>query len=286
MTSARKFRKIELFKSESEVVPIQVCRKKSFVFGANEAMFSLGLKSNKTRVVDRDFCKYSYSLKFSEKLKRLFRIKPDCSAATINRHSGKVQGSKRLGVPGKCRKSFCFSKDGRFVVVSGFKKLYYLFSTVHGFKVVKIFQCNIPLNRVLFEARRFYVLHPKRKEVAYFDVLSLGSLLQARVLDVDKCIRQNDAMKNLRKRTHLVFQKLTSSGESQEIQLDLKLPKCLAFFDGKGKGKRLTRNQKKVNQLCSRLFDLENSPNKGLSPNRFLDFIEAKIGLYEAYLTK
>ena len=89
-------------------------------------------------------------------------------------------------------------------------------------------------------------------------------------------------MNNLRKRTHLVFQKMTESVHSDEVRFDLKVERPRVLFEGK----YLDRIERKANQLSARLFDLEESVKGGLSNKKFVEFIEANIGFPELFIKR
>ena len=189
---------------------------------------------------------------------------------------------KKLGIPRVCNYYSYFSKDGSLLVVQRFKKEYHLFSTVHGFKLIKVLRCNFHSIKLCFEKRNIYVIHLARKQVAYFNLLPIRSMLKKKRVNFEQYREQIKVMDNLRKRSNLIFEKMTECVDSNKIQLDFEVQKPRVLIDKK----KLTKREKKMNQLSSRFFDLENSVINGFSEKKFVNFIEANICLLEDYLKK
>ena len=280
--SAKEYKKINLFKLKKHMITVQVFNKSTFIFRYHKALFGFGLKSRKTKVIDPYFGFDVTTFTFSEKLKRQFSLNTDITARVVNLNTFKIVYKRHLGISRMIYNSSSFSKDRSLLIVERSKKVFHLFSSVQGFKLIKVLRCNFHIRRLFIQKRNIYFVHRARKQVAYFNLLSVRSMLKKKRVNFEQYRERNQAMDNLRKRSNLIFEKMTECVDSNKIQLDFKVQKPQVLF----KNKKLTKGQKKINQLSKRLFNLEKSVYNGFSEKKFVYFIEANIRLLEEYLKK
>ena len=253
MASVNNFEQVAFPKLNQSFCPVQVYKKAFFIFKKKFVLYGLNLRTKKTGIIDPEFRGYVKNLATSEKLDRLYKFNQSMTATSINILSGKVILKKKVDIPRPCRRSFYFSSDSNFLIIRGVNKTYHLFSTVHGFQKIRTLRCNFESNFLCFEKRSIYVTHLTRKQAACFDLLSIRRSL--RKGNLERLEKRDEALGNLRKRTHLVFRKMTESVHSDGMRFDLKVERPRVLFEGK----KLGRIEKKANQLSARLFDLEES---------------------------
>lgn len=241
ITSKKKIKKIKLPQQRYNLCLLQVFKKSHFIFSLNQILFSLSLKTKKTKVTD--FCitdDYSW-FTFSEKLKRYYRFDEICNFTIINFNSCKNISKKTLMVPRRWGRCSYFSKDNRFLILRESGTKYHMFSILEEFKLMKIFRCNFESLFLIFGNRNIYFRDFANKQVAFINMLSSGLSCKKKTTDIDKYRKKNNNLTNLGKRTNSNF-------ENNAGSVDSKVEKPIIIFDEK----KPTKKEKKKKHLCTK----------------------------------
>lgn len=215
MTSIKKFETLKLPKNKYQMWPLQVHKKCDFFFTYYRVLFSLSLKAKKTKIIDSNFMDSSCPFSFSEKLKRHYKIGTNCKVTTTNKNTYKVASKKYLNVEGSFGNSKYFSKDGRFLIIKGYQKIYHLFSTVDEFKLIKILCCYFESSDLIFENRNIYFFDFNCKRVFYFRMLSSWLSGKKKTTDINHYRKKKNKVTYLGKRTNPNFEKVVKSKNSK-----------------------------------------------------------------------